>query len=397
MNTFNPTTAQPARERALWVLCFCYFVMGSSALSVIGALPAIADGLHVGKEAVARLVSIFALSFAFAAPLLQVVAARLPRRTLILGGLLLSALGSALSGLASDYATMFAARILVALGSAAIGPVASALGASLVARERQGRALATVFLGMTLASVVSTPLASWVALHLGWRGMFGGVAGLNLAAALAVASVIADRSAGQPLALRELFALLRRPGMAASVAVMLLQMSGLFASFTMIVPLLGERFAMPPAWMSSALMVFGLAGIVGNTLARRLADRWSADRSVAVALAALLAVFAAIFLAPHAVVAAFAVLIVWALANDLFMPAQQRRLVELAPDARGLVLALNASALYVGMSAGAFVAGQVATRVGLPWLPFASAALIATALGALALSRRRPALACAGC
>jgi DHA1 family inner membrane transport protein len=373
---------------ALWLLCSAYFAMGTSTLALVGGLPAVAQGLQVPPDAVARLVSVFAITFAVAAPSLQMLLGHLPRRRLLLGGLALTTLGTALSALAPGYPLLFAARVLTALGAAAIGPVASALGSSLVPPAQQGKALATVFLGMTLSSVISVPASAWLAVHAGWREMLGAVALLDAAVALAVLLGVPAGEPGQRLALRDLLGLLRRPALPAAVAVMLLQMSGLFATYTMVVPLLRERFAMPGAAVSAALAVFGLAGVGGNVVARWVSTRWSAERALAASLGLLVLLFAAMGLAPASAPLAFVLLAVWAVANDVFMPSQQRRLVELAPQARGLVLALNASALYVGMSSGAFVAGQVYAAHGVGALPWASMALVLGSLAALWWSRR---------
>jgi DHA1 family inner membrane transport protein len=365
-----------------------YFAMGTSALATIGAITAIAEGLGLGTGTVAGLVSAYALVFAIAAPALQVIGAKLPRRTLLLAGLALSAAGSLGSALATGYASLFIARVLVALGGAAIGPVASALGATLVPREQQGRALATVFSGMTLASVISTPAAEWMAAHAGWRAMFMTVAALNAVAAIAVRLAVKDASAGQALSVKALLAELRRPSIASGVAVMLFYMAGMFATFTMIVPILQSRFGMSHPQVSTALLAFGVAGIAGNFLAKRLADRWGADQLIAASLVALIAVFVGVQLAPAAGWIALALMVVWAASNDVFMPSQQRRLAEMAPQARGLVLALNSSALYAGMSLGSLASGVVSARIGLSHLPLVSAAMLLGGVAILALSRQ---------
>jgi len=372
----------------LMALSFSYFAMVSSSLSMVGALPAIASGLGVSHADVARLIAVFFVVYAIAAPLIQIRLGHLSRRTLILGGLSLAALGAMLSALAPTYTMMLAARVLTALGAAAIGPVASAIGASMVAPERQGRALATVFLGMTVGSVISTPLASWVAAAVGWRGMFVSVGVVTMLAALAVAAQIRDRSAGQRLSPSALLGVLREPALASGIVVVLFVMAGLLSSYSLIVPVLHERFGLSQGTATLALATFGIAGLFGNALARWLADHWSADRSVIAALSVVIAVFVALFAAPRSIAFVFTLIVVWAVAFDVFMPAQQRRMVELAPNLRGLVLALNASALYMGMSLGSFVAGQLSTHVGLGALPVASIAFTVAGLVALLLSRR---------
>jgi DHA1 family inner membrane transport protein len=174
---------------------------------------------------------------------------------------------------------------------------------------------------------------------------------------------------------------------------MLLQITGVFATYTLVVPLLRDRYSMPPALLSAALLTFGLAGVLGNLAARWTATHWSADRALAVSLGMLALLFMAMGVAPANAGAAFALLASWAVANDVFFPSQQRRLVELAPQARGLALALNASALYAGMSAGSFIAARVYASRGIAALPWASAALMLATLATLWASARhnRPA------
>jgi DHA1 family inner membrane transport protein len=375
-------------SRPLRALMLSYFAMGTSALATIGAITAIAEGLSLGTGTVAGLVSAYAIVFALTAPALQVIGAKLPRRTLLLAGLVLSAVGSLGSALATSYPALFIARVLVALGGAAIGPVASALGATLVPREQQGRALATVFSGMTLASVISTPAAEWMAAHVGWRAMFMTVAALNAVAAVAVRLAVKDASTGEALSVKALLAELRRPSIASGVAVMLFYMAGMFATFTMVVPILQARFGMSHSQVSTALLAFGIAGVAGNFLAKRLADRWSADHLIAASLVTLIAVFVGVQLAPATGWIALALMVVWAASNDVFMPSQQRRLAEMAPQARGLVLALNSSALYAGMSVGSLASGIVSARIGLGHLPLVSAAMLLAGVAILVLSRQ---------
>lgn len=388
----SQTKVPPAFGRrtrmALASLTFSYFVMGTSTVAMVGTLGFIADGMSVSHEAVARLLAVFAITFAVAAPGIQVFLGHVRRRTLILCGLGVAAFGSVLSAAAPNYQVLFGARILTALGSAAIGPVASALGAGLVAREHQGRALAAVLLGMTMASVLSAPLANWFAGQAGWRLMFDAIAALNTLAALAVLTQVRDRSAGERMSCSALLNVLRQPELAAAIGVALLQMAGVFVSYTLVVPVLRDHFGLADHLVPAALMTFGVAGIGGNFVARYLSYRWSADRSVVMALLGMGLVFAVLYAAPRMTAAAFGVMALWAIANDLFVPAQQRRLVELAPEMRGLVLALNASALYVGMSAGSFAGGRLASRAGLALLPVGSMLFIGGALCALLVSRR---------
>lgn len=375
-------------ELSLRLLSFAYFAMGTGSLAVVGTLPSIAASLDLGRGAVALLVTAFSVTFAIAAPLLQILYGDRPRRTLILVGLGLMAIGAIGSALAPNYSVLLAARIVAGLGAAAVGPVASALGSSLVPPMAQGHALAVVFSGMTIASVAGVPLAAWLGATVGWRPMFALIGIGTAVLALLVARTVRDRSGGRRVRPADLFEALRHPATGFGVAVMVLEMAGMFATYTMIAPMLADRFGAGPAAVSAALSVIGIAGVLGNVAARRIARLWPADRAIAVSLVGLAVVFGLLAVIPGIYLAAVTLLVFWALASDVFMPSQQRRMVELAPEMRGLLLALNSSAIYVGMSLGSFAAGTLHPLYGLGVLPVASVGFFVLALGALALSRR---------
>ena len=82
------------------------------------------------------------------------------------------ATGSVVMAVAPNYPVLFATRILMGLGAALAGPMILALGSTLVETHLQGRALATVTMGITVASVVSVPASTWAAAHIGSRWLF---------------------------------------------------------------------------------------------------------------------------------------------------------------------------------------------------------------------------------
>ncbi|PWC39496.1 MFS transporter [Azospirillum sp. TSO35-2] len=381
--------SSPARSAALALrlLSLAYFWMGTGALAVVGALPVMAGSLGLSEGAVAFLVSAYSITFAVGAPILQVMVGHLPRRTLLLCGLSVMAVSAVGTGLAPNYPVLLAMRVLAALGAAAVGPVASAMGSGLVPPSDQGRALAVVFSGMTVALVIGVPLSAWGAAVAGWRVLFVAIGVLTASAALLIGLRIADRVSGQRVRLGHLLDALRSPAIVGGLAVMVLEMAGLFATYTLIAPILHDQYGADAGTVSLALLVYGVAGVGGNLVARRLGDRWAAETLIAASLLVMAGAFLAMRLLPGHIAAALVVLVAWALASDVFMPSQQRRMVELAPGLRGLVLALNASCIYVGMAAGSFVAGSTSSLFGLEALPYASVLLILLGLGALGRSR----------
>lgn len=372
----------------LWSLAMAYFVMGTSSISVVGLVNNMAGDLRVSKPDVAGLITVFALTFALAAPLLQVAAGRLPRRTLLLCGLVVMATGCLLSAMAPTYAGVVAARVLMALGAAAVGPVASGLGAGLVPPDRQGHALAVVFGGMTLASVLGLPLTAWLGALLGWRWMFGGLAMLSLLTALTIALLVNDRRAAPSTSLASFGQVFRQPAVAWAVLMSVCHMAAQFSLFALVAPFLQERFGVSPGQLSFALLVGGMSGVAGNLLAGRLGDRLGAPSSLQLSVIGMGCSSVALLLLPALPWLGIAAYGFWSMSGMSFYAPQQKRLIGLAPELRNLLLAINASALYVGMSLGSAAGSQAWLVLGSGWLPAVALGFIICSMLSFLLSRR---------
>ena len=369
-------------------LSAAYFILGTGSLAVIGLIEPISAQWQVSHAAVAQLVTVFALAFAVLAPAVQVTAARLSRRTLIVAGLLTMAIGLLGTALAANLAAAVAFRVLTAMGAAAVGPVASSLGSNLVPADRQAQALATVFAGMTVATVLGVPLSAWLGHLLTWQWVFVLLAGVAALCAGAVRYWVVEASAGATVRPRDLLAVVLRPASRWAFGATLGQMAAQFATYTLIAIVLRERFDASQAQVAAALMVFGVGGVAGNALIGRLGDKFSTDLLIRSSLAALAVVFAALLVAPAQMVLAFALVAAWSLVATMFMVPQQKRLIALSPAQRGLLLAVNASALYLGMSLGTVVGSVANELLGLRSLPLASLALVGLAVLSHMLSVR---------
>jgi DHA1 family inner membrane transport protein len=266
--------------------------------------------------------------------------------------------------------------------------VASGLGAGLVAPERQGHALAVVFGGMTLASVLGLPLTSWLGAMLGWRWMFGGLALLSLLTAATIALLVGDRRAAPGTSLASFGQVFRQPAATWSVAMSVCHMAAQFSLFALVTPFLQERFGVSPGQLSLALLVGGLSGVAGNLLAGRLGDRLGAPRSLQFSVIGMACASIALLLLPGLPWLGMAAYGFWSMSGMSFYAPQQRRLIGLAPDLRNLLLAINASALYVGMSLGAMAGSLAWLHLG-PWsLPAVALGFIACSMASFVLSRR---------
>jgi DHA1 family inner membrane transport protein len=369
-------------------LAASYFTLGVGSLSIVGLVEPMATDLDASRATIVLMVTAFALTYAIAAPALQMLVGHLDHRRLVLVGLSGIAIGAVASAAAPTIEILAASRMLMAAGAALAGPMASARAAVLVPPPNQGAALGVVFGGMTLATVLGVPLSAFLGQLFGWRVVMLFVAGLALATMLLVRTRVPGDSHGQRTTPAALWGVLTDRVLAPALSVTLFQMAAQFATYALIGAYLTRAFGLDAAFVPAVLLTYGVGGIAGNAIATRLIGRLGPARMIPASLVVLTLLFAAFPLLPPSAPAALALVAAWAVAGMAMMAPQQARLVSLAGDKRNLLLALNASALYLGMAGGSALAGAVDGAYGVAALPVVSAILALAALGGYFASRR---------
>jgi DHA1 family inner membrane transport protein len=380
---------------ALYALTIGAFGIGVTEFVIMGLLMQVSTDLHVSIPTAGLLMTGYALGVFVGAPILTLATRALPRKTTLLALMAIFTIGNLACALAPNYPLLMAARVITALAHGTFFGVGSLVAMSLVAPERKASAIAVMFTGLTIATLLGVPFGAWLGLAFGWRSTFWAVAGVGLLA-LAVLAIFVPRATEtpKPAPLREEFAVLARPQVQMGLAMTVLGFGGVFAVFTYIQPILTELADYSKAAVSPILLVFG-AGLVGGNL---VGGRW-ADKSLATALLGTLALLTAVMLgsafAFHdrigAVIAAF---LLGAAAFATVAPLQMRVLQQAGGAGQGLASSLNIAAFNLGNAFGAWLGGAViAHGPGLQAVPLVAALvpLSALALAAFSLGRERKA------
>lgn len=145
---------------ALWALTISAFAVGTTEFVIVGLIPTIAADLGVSLPSAGLLVSLYALGVTIGAPVLTALAGKLPRKTLLLALLTLFIAGNAFAAVAPGYGSLIAARFITGLAHGVFFAIASTIATDLVEREKESSAIATVFLGLTVALVTGVPFGT---------------------------------------------------------------------------------------------------------------------------------------------------------------------------------------------------------------------------------------------
>ncbi|PHQ68852.1 MAG: hypothetical protein COB93_09580 [Sneathiella sp.] len=361
---------------ALLSLGTAYFMVGTSSLSVIGLTWEISAGLEVSPAEIAFLMTVFALTFAIAAPLIQVFLSHLPRIRILCAGLAIMALALVMGAFATSYDVLFVSRGLMGLGAASVSPMCSAIGAGLAPPDQQGRAMGIVFGGLTVASVLGTPISAYLGTLIGWRMVFLLLAFCALAAATLVWLLVHDRLAGARTSISHLVEALIQRRSAFAILVTFLQMTSIFCTYALIAPYMAIEFGLADGWIAVVLLVYGISGVSGNIIAGRLSDRFGPEKIIFISLIGYGGAISILLFIGASLPLAFTAISLWALFGMMFHSPQQQRIANIEPERRSLLLALNAGALYLGISLGSYISNLASVNFGYESLPIFSLGIL---------------------
>jgi predicted MFS family arabinose efflux permease len=379
-------------KRPLYWLAAGAFAVGTESFMIAGLLPGMAKDLGVSVAAAGQLVTVFALAYAFASPVLAALTGHIGRRKLLIGAMGFFAAANLLAAAATGYWTLMAARVLLALAAAVYVPGANALASVVVPPEQRGRAIAIVNGGLSLAIALGVPAGAVLGGALGWRSTFASVAVL---AAIAIAGLLGGlpRGIGAGLAaasLRQRVATAAQPAVLRTLLVTTLWAMASYTTYTYLAPLLDASTIVHGAAIGFVLFGWGVAAVVGLAISGPAVDRKGPRAVILPALATSTTAFIVLSLSAHlfsrqlAILPVMLAITAWGVAHWAFYPAQQATLVAKAGVAAApIALSLNASFMYLGFSLGGALGSMIIHYSSLANLGFVSAL---AAAGALALT-----------
>lgn len=392
-NARNTSTLSPA---GLLALLLTTFAIGTYDFIIAGALPELAADFGITNAAAGQLVTVFSLTFAVSAPVLAVMTARVPRRRLMMVGLMAFVLICLGTAVAPTFIVSLVSRVVGALVAATLSPAAFAIAGKSAAPERVGQALGTVAAGLTVSLVIGVPIGSWIATEFGWRSTFLVVALLGLLALVinVVAMPRADDTDEQVASVGERLSLLRSPAVLTSVMGTVLGACAAMATYTYIAPITAGLTGSDGQYLTIFIAIVGIAGAIGTLLGGHFSDRWGADQTMLATFG--LVVFTTLALAVAAlVVRCIPVLVVGAALATYGLgawgnsPPMNSRILVLAGTAGTEAVALNTSGLYLGVALGGAIGGFTLNAAHAEGVLIASAAAGTVAILVMAIAVKR--------
>jgi DHA1 family inner membrane transport protein len=273
-------TRQENRKEGVYRMPVAVFVLGLTVLSlgttefmIAGLLPELAGAFAVSLPTAGLLISLFALGVAVGAPLITAISTRVPRKSALLGLLVVFIFGETAAALAASFAVLMAARVVTAVAHGAFFGIGAVVAADLVAPARRARAISVMFGGLTIATVAGVPLGTFLAQHFGWRATFAAVAILGLIDLIGVAALVPHQPRAGQIGLRGQLGVFAHRKVWLALGTTMVSQAALYTAYTYITPLLTSVTGFATDLVPALLVVFGVGTFVGSIVGGRLADR----------------------------------------------------------------------------------------------------------------------------
>lgn len=363
----------------LLALAIGAFAIGTTEFSPMGFLPQIAENLNISIPTAGMLITAYALGVMIGAPFMTLWFGRFSRRKALILAMIIFTIGNILAAIAPNYWGLMAARILTSLNHGVFFGIGSIVATSVVPKDKQASAVATMFMGLTIANIGGVPLATWVGQNIGWRMSFAAIALLGVITMLSLWKALPEDKASQrPDVKAELKVLTRLPVVLALLTTVM-SAGAMFTLYTYIAPSLQNITHASPMFITLMLVLIGIGFSIGNHLGGKFADLSLTKTLTSFLLLLMVSMLLFPILAQTQIGAALA-LIVWGAAAFAVVPPLQIRVMSVAHEAPGLASSVNIGAFNLGNALGATAGGAV-LNMGMSYAAVSIAGAVLTALG----------------
>lgn len=248
------------------------FGIGTTEFAISGLLTGIAGEFRISFTTAGWAATIYAAGVFVGAPVLIILGQRCEKKRFLLVLMGLFVIGNLVTAWSPAFSLMLAGRVVTSLAHGAFIGVGSIMASRVVPEHKKTSAIAFMFSGMTLATLIGTPLATWVAGVVSWRLSFLGIAAIGVVTFVGVWVFIPRAITREVVNLTTELRAFTNPQLLLAMLVTILGPAGFFTSITYIAPITLGVTHTPESWIPIYMLVFGLGLFIGNIAGGRLAD-----------------------------------------------------------------------------------------------------------------------------
>lgn len=362
------------------------FIVGMVEMMVAGIMNLMSNDLGVSEAIIGQLVTLYAITFAIAGPILVKVTNRFSPRPVLLWALVMFMLGNVIIAVAPDFTILVFGRILSSAAAALIVVKILALTALLTAPQHRGKMIGIVYSGFSGANVFGVPIGTIIGDLVGWRFTFLFIVAVSILVGILMYFYVPDpefkastTSTSSQKRGSSYSKILRPAEITKYLGITFLLLVANSVTFIYINPLMLSS-GHDLSFVSIALLINGIAGVIGTSMGGVLSDKLTSKRwlTIATSIFILMMLILNVFLPGTGLL--LMVIFIWNIMQWSTNPAVQSGIIEHVDGDTSQVMSWNMSSLNAGIGIGGIIGGLVVSKIDVLAVTYFSAAIALVAL-----------------
>ncbi|WP_307761314.1 MFS transporter [uncultured Phascolarctobacterium sp.] len=348
----------------IFILTVGVFGIINTEMGVMGILPLLAKKFSVSITQAGLLISLFALAVALAGPVMPLVFAGFDRKKVMLLVLGVFVTSNIVALVTDDFSVLLLTRLIPAVLHPVYCSLAFSVAAASVSRAEAPKAVAKVIVGVSAGMVLGVPVSSFLASNFSLSAALALFAVVNGAVFLATLFFIPSLPVEYRPACGEQLSVLKKPVMWLAILAVIFMNGAVFGVFGYFSTYLQEVAGFSWNWISTVLLVYGLANIIGNFVGGRLLT-CAPLKTVLFFPCVLALAYVAVFLAGAYAAPLVALTLVWGVLGGVNANINQYWIASAAPEAPDFANGLFLTAANLGTMFGTLLCGWFITLLGI--------------------------------
>ncbi|WP_212006544.1 MFS transporter [Chitinophaga sp. HK235] len=356
-------------KKLAYIGCLGMIGIITTEFGIIGILPQVAAHYHITIDQAGILLSAFALVIAFTGPFMTLLASGFDRKKVMLLAMGLFVLSAGGSALAPPFWLLLVLRILPAFLQPVYISTAIAAAVGSVDKKDAHRMMSVVMGGISIATVTTVPLSTWLAGRFNWEGAFVMQAGVSMLAIVGIWLLLPPMPAGEKKSYGAQLKILGRNDFLLTSCINFVMIAAWFSSYSYFADYLNKEKHMNEEMISSMMLLFGITGVVGNWLAGKVIGK-NMVLVTLVLLGGTIVIPVALSFCGYEGWPVAGVIALWGVWYAPCFFTGAANMISAAPDALEFANSLAVSFGNLGVSVGTAVSGMVIATHSVAYAPW---------------------------